>query len=635
MYRLLLLLIFFLCAAWLLPAQSQYILNGSAEKVSCNCYTLTQPQLNQSGSVWNANKINLQQSFDFWFNVYLGCNDSPGADGIVFMLQPLSTSVGTSGAGMGFAGVSPSIGIVLDTYLNTDLGDPDFDHISIQSNGNISHANDLAGPVAISASGSNIEDCQWHRLRISWDANTQWLRAYFDGVLRVEKQLDLVSTIFNNDPMVYWGFSGATGGEMNLQQFCTALDPDFNTQFLNNATCAPALLEFSNLSESFAPITNYTWSFGNGQTSQLASPPSQLFSEPGIYEVTLHIKGLDGCENDTSKMITIGSEPLASFSITDTCFGFKPSLSFTENNTAVSYHWKMNGTTVTPSEALGMLNLPQGSHDLELIVRSSLGCGNPDTLIQHFTIHPRPAISFTFSQDCREFLFHATQLDAQANIAAWQWDFGNSQSSSAKDPLHHYSSPGSYNVHLYAKTDEGCLSDTFTSAIVIPQAIAFAGNDTAVMLDHPFQLQGSGNGQFAWSPAGGLTDQFTARPFTRLNVQQQYVLIVTTPENCIAKDSVLIKVYKGPMAYVPTAFTPDNNGLNDLLRPVYSGIREIKYFSVYNRWGQQVFSTKEMNKGWDGMFHGKAQTGSFVWIIAATDYLGNEKVFKGTTTIIR
>lgn len=603
--------------------------------MSCNCYTLTQPQLNQSGSVWNANKISLQQSFNFWFNVYLGCNDSPGADGIVFLLQPLSTSVGTSGAGMGFAGVSPSIGIVLDTYLNTDLGDPDFDHISIQSNGNISHANDLAGPVTLSAGGNNIEDCQWHRLRISWDAGTQWLRAYFDGVLRVEKQLDLVSTIFNNDPMVYWGFSGATGGEVNLQQFCTALDPDFTTQFPNNATCAPALMEFSNLSESFAPITDYTWTFGNGQTSHLPSPPTQFFSEPGIYEVKLHVKGLDGCENDTTKMITIGSEPLAAFSIADTCFGFKPSLSFTDNNTAVSYHWQLDGIAVTPADGLGIQNLPQGNHIMELVVQSALGCGNPDTLIQDFTIHHRPSVSFSYSQACKELLFHAEQLDNQANLASWQWDFGNGQASTVKDPVQHFTEPGTYNVHLYAKSDQGCQSDAFSSTIIIPQAIAFAGNDTSIMLDHPFQLQGSGNGQFVWSPSGRLSDPFTARPVTRLTTRQEYVLTVTTPENCIAKDTVLIKVYKGPMAYVPTAFTPDHNGLNDLLRPVYSGISEIRYFSVYNRWGQQVFTTKDMNKGWDGTFNARAQSGSFVWIIAAIDYLGTEKIYKGTTTIIR
>ncbi|HET9744264.1 MAG TPA: hypothetical protein VFP97_01045, partial [Chitinophagaceae bacterium] len=74
------------CAS--LFSYSQYILNGSATQNSCNCYTLTPAQFTQAGSVWNSNKINLNNPFDFWFNVYLGCQDVNGADGIVFMLQP-------------------------------------------------------------------------------------------------------------------------------------------------------------------------------------------------------------------------------------------------------------------------------------------------------------------------------------------------------------------------------------------------------------------------------------------------------------------------------------------------------------------------------------------------------------------
>src|SRR5437868_13731277 len=83
----------------------QYILNGSAYKNNCNCYTLTTEKITQSGSVWNSTKIDLNTSFDFHFNVYLGCKDGDGADGIVFMLQPFSTSVGRTCEGMGLVGV--------------------------------------------------------------------------------------------------------------------------------------------------------------------------------------------------------------------------------------------------------------------------------------------------------------------------------------------------------------------------------------------------------------------------------------------------------------------------------------------------------------------------------------------------
>src|SRR5579875_1655079 len=139
------------------PASAQtntYILNGSATQNSCNCYTLTTETPFQSGSVWNKNKISLNQPFDFWFNVFLGCKDANGADGIVFMLQPISTSVGSSGQGLGFGGVMPSVGITLDTWQNIEDNDPAYDHIAIQTNGVIRHgtASDLAAPVPISAS---------------------------------------------------------------------------------------------------------------------------------------------------------------------------------------------------------------------------------------------------------------------------------------------------------------------------------------------------------------------------------------------------------------------------------------------------------------------------------------------------
>ena len=172
-------MIFVFC---LLTARSQYILNGNATQNSCNCYTLTQPLNNQFGSVWNANKINLNNPFDFVFNVYLGCLDANGADGIVFILQPLSTSIGTGGGGMGFMGIAPSVGIALDTWQNTEYNDPVFDHLSIQVNGNIDHLYDIAPLVQASPTNPNIEDCQWHTFRIKWDPVTHLLQTYFDGV---------------------------------------------------------------------------------------------------------------------------------------------------------------------------------------------------------------------------------------------------------------------------------------------------------------------------------------------------------------------------------------------------------------------------------------------------------------------
>jgi gliding motility-associated-like protein len=95
---------------------------------------------------------------------------------------------------------------------------------------------------------------------------------------------------------------------------------------------------------------------------------------------------------------------------------------------------------------------------------------------------------------------------------------------------------------------------------------------------------------------------------------------------------VLIKTFKGPAIYVPSAFTPNGDGKNEMLRPVYVGIRELRQFAVFNRWGQMVFATRERDKGWEGR---SALPGTYVWLVQAVDATGRPMTEKGTVTLIR
>lgn len=203
-------------------ASAQFFLNGSATMLNDSCFQLTPAQNWASGSIWYPDKISLAESFEAVVQVNLGCKNSDGADGVVFGFQPVSTSIGTGGGAIGFGGVAPSLGIELDTYQNTDIGDPAFDHIAIVSNGVVSHnsASNLAGPVQANSSNPNIEDCQFHDLRVSWNATTKLLRVYWDCQLRLSYTGDLVQNIFGGNPEVFWGFTSATGGLNNIHQVC-------------------------------------------------------------------------------------------------------------------------------------------------------------------------------------------------------------------------------------------------------------------------------------------------------------------------------------------------------------------------------------------------------------------------------
>jgi gliding motility-associated-like protein len=621
---------------------SQYITHGNATQESCNCYSLTGSYENQSGSVWQATKIDLSNPFDFSFNVYPGCSDVTGADGIVFILNPSSTPVGTSGYGLGFAGIDPSIGISLDTYQNLPDGDPAYDHISIQANGNIQHQNDLAGPVPVSATNDNIEDCQWHILRITWNPGPKTLSAYFDGVFRLSTQTDIVATIFNNDPLVYWGFSGSTGGSFNVQKFCTPLTPGFNSNFTTNATCFGTPVIFSDSSISFSTIKGYYWDFGDGTTNTDANPPPHNYAAPGTYQVKHIIIAADGCPSDTIiKSIQIGDNPIASFNIYDTCRTLTPRI---ENNTTVDvgsvleWNWQLDGSPLNlpNTKYPGLNNISAGSHTLQLIATSSIGCSS-NSLTKNFIIKDIPEINITTPDGCinSSISFTAQQTDDLTEINSWNWNFGDGQSSEDKNANHIYTLKGSYPAQLTVTATNGCTVSS-SKNILINAADAFAGNDTVVVTNTPFQLHGSGGNVYVWSPATGLDNPHISNPAGKLTDDMKYLLTVTTAEGCIDTSSVRVKIFKGSAIYVPTGFTPNSDGRNDILKPMYIGIKTVSYFTIYNRWGQKVFSTNDLNTGWDGTFDGqKSDTESFGWILKATDLIGKIYFLKGAVTLIR
>ena len=171
---------------------------------------------------------------------------------------------------------------------------------------------------------------------------------------------------------------------------------------------------------------------------------------------------------------------------------------------------------------------------------------------------------------------------------------------------------------------------------VRPLVQAFAGNDTAIVLGQPLQLQGTGADIYVWEPSTGLNFTTIPNPIANLSQNQTYVLRVSTPEDCFAYDTINITVFRtNPDIFVPNAFTPGGSS-NTVFRPRPVGIARFDYFRVYNRWGQLVFSTREANRGWDGNINGNAQgTGTYVWMVQGTDFTGKTIFKKGTMVLIR
>ncbi|HVZ56367.1 MAG TPA: PKD domain-containing protein [Chitinophagaceae bacterium] len=238
--------------------------------------------------------------------------------------------------------------------------------------------------------------------------------------------------------------------------------------------------------------------------------------------------------------------------------------------------------------------------------------------------------------------YHTTaQLHGSYVGSSFSWS--PAQSLSNPGILNPVASPGSTTAYILTVYDTiGCPKPGLDTVLVTvrPKINAYAGPDTSVVIGQPLQLQASGGVSYLWSPPTGLSADNLANPIGLYNGSFdsiRYHVLVADEVGCRDSASVLVKVFfVQPQVFVPTAFTPNGDGLNDLLRPIPVGIRQIDYFRVYNRWGQLVFSTTSAEKGWDGTLGGQPQsTNTYVWIVHAIDYTGKPFFSKGTVTLIR
>ncbi len=286
-------------------AQNYTVLGSSAPFGGCNCFTVTPDAGNQAGAFFQNNSINLNNSFDYTFNVFLGCNGSGGADGLMFVLTSNPNGLGNPGEGLGYAGGNQpySIAVEFDTWANgSPANDPGYDHVGINSGGQYNH--NLAAPVPALVSQANVDDCAWHNVRVVWNVNTNTLSVYFDGVLRQQLVIpNIVGNYFGGNPVVNWGWSAATGGGTNLQQVCMLSQSNWVAG--SNYQSCELTVPFQDVSTSNAgSVTSWAWSFGDGGTSTLQNP-THTYPGIGTYTASLTITDINGCTNTYSHPITI------------------------------------------------------------------------------------------------------------------------------------------------------------------------------------------------------------------------------------------------------------------------------------------------------------------------------------------
>jgi len=205
---------------------------------------------------------------------------------------------------------------------------------------------------------------------------------------------------------------------------------------------------------------------------------------------------------------------------------------------------------------------------------------------------------------------------------------------------------GTTNYTLTVTDTLGCPKPVVDNVVVtvLPAIKLSAGNDTSVVLGQPLQLHAissdSANLSFSWYPSTWLNNSQVTNPVATITDKSVdsilYVIKASDAKGCQATDDIRVIVYKtAPDIMMPNAFSPNDDGRNDVIRPVLIGISRLDYFKVFNRWGQQVFSTTEANKGWDGRISGVMQDAStYVFMVQGRDYTGKVIAKKGSFVLL-
>ncbi len=407
--------------------------------------------------------------------------------------------------------------------------------------------------------------------------------------------------------------------------------PKGNTDFNSVSACPYSPVQFSDLSTTpDGTITGWQWSFGDGDTSSLQNP-AHIYSASGSYPVTLVSQNSYGCKDTLQKSTLVFASPNSDFDYTPPCINSVITFSLANNNNVASYSWTFpNGSSSSLTSPSYTFN-SAGTYPVALITTSNDGCR--DTTVKDITVQ-LPVTAVTQSP------FHAcegnpVQLFASGGLY-YEWvPHTGLNNPFTSDP---FAMPGSTTFYtVYVSND--CYTDSATAQVIVhPLPVVDAGPDTTIWRDTYAELHGFTNEtNHFWNPSTWLDDPFELNTRAQPPQTQWYELFAIDEYGCMNKDSVLVTVELYTILDIPTAFSPDGNGVNDIFRIVrWLNVFELKEFSVYNRWGQKVFETSDISQGWNGTYKGIAcQLGVYVWSVVAKTREGKEIVRKGNVTLLR
>jgi gliding motility-associated-like protein len=372
---------------------------------------------------------------------------------------------------------------------------------------------------------------------------------------------------------------------------------------------------------------------------------------PGTYNVT--VKNSSGCISETTKatinnqatdpklVITnpqqicgVGSVDLTSESITQ---GSDPGLQF-------SYWQDVNATQMISNPK----SVTAGSYYIKATTIG--GCYTIKPIVVTISTTPNATISG------RDICVGANtaltiQLNGQPPFTLTYTDGSSSNTVNITSSTYQVTvSPTQTTTYrIQSITDANCVNNNPDASATVRVTEAVDGMrypSVIAQANKPLQLNArffGNNYTYSWDPKIGLNDETKQQPIFNFNQQTEYTIAITSNSGCITIDTLLVKMAEEiPGAgiysdlFVPKAWTPNGDGHNDKLYPLTVHIKQLFYFRIFDRWGQLMFETTEIGKGWDGMFNGKQQVMDvYTWTVEAIGEDGRHFKRAGNSVLLR
>lgn len=362
----------------------------------------------------------------------------------------------------------------------------------------------------------------------------------------------------------------------------------------------------------------------------------------GNYTYTVMVTDANNCTNTSNINLTFHPQPTVTATSATICSGQTAILTAAGANNYVWQPGNVAGNTFTIN-AQNSINVS--------VVGEANGCSNSASALVSVNALPNVNISTSAQNGCVPLCINYN-ASSVSNIVNYNWFVNNAGFSSDPSGNYCFTSAGSYTVNLMVTDDNGCSNySNVVNVNAYPQPIAdfnHAPIKPVINVDAEVNFTDASHGATitGWNWYFMNTAQYTSNEqnpnFLYTDPGTYAVALVVKSDNGCTDTIVRVLVVGEDYGlYVPNAFTPNADGLNDVFQPKGFGITKYQ-LQIFDRWGERVYETKSFEAGWDGKFHGRGldygqfcEEGVYTWLINVTNVFGKAHELKGHVTLIK